>query len=70
MTFIQHRINVDATFWHCIDVKTTLYERHVPARFSPVTVQTPSVAMAPAIGVQIIKPNMRSVMAKTMDQVF
>ena len=30
MTFIQHRLNVDATSWRCIDVEATLYRRHVP----------------------------------------
>ena len=31
MTFIQRRINVDATSWRCIDVGTTLYKRHMSA---------------------------------------
>ena len=31
MTFIQRRLNVDATSWRCIDVEQTLYKRHVPA---------------------------------------
>ena len=31
MTFMQRRLNVDATSWRCIDVEATLYKRHVPA---------------------------------------
>ena len=31
MTFIQRRINVDATSWRCIDVDSTLSQRGVPA---------------------------------------
>ena len=31
MTFIQRRLNVDATSGRCIDVEATLYKRHVPA---------------------------------------
>ena len=31
MTFIQRRLNVDATSWRCIDVEATLYWRHAPA---------------------------------------
>ena len=31
MTFIQGRINVDATSRRCIDVDATLYKPHVPA---------------------------------------
>ena len=31
MTFMQHRLNVDATSWRCIDVEATLYRRHVSA---------------------------------------
>ena len=34
MTFIQRRINVDATSWRCIDVNATLYKRHVHAWFT------------------------------------
>ena len=30
MTFIQRRLNVDATQWRCIDVEATLFYRHVP----------------------------------------
>ena len=36
MTFIQRRINVDATSWRCIDVYATSYKRHVPAGFLPI----------------------------------
>ena len=32
MALIQHRLNVAATSWRCIDVEPTLYKRHVPAR--------------------------------------
>ena len=39
MTFIQCRIDVDATSWRCIDVYATLYKRHVPAGLS-ITVAT------------------------------
>ena len=31
ITFIQRRLNVDATSWRCIDVEATLYRRHVSA---------------------------------------
>ena len=31
MTFIQRRLNIDATSWRCIDVEATLYRSHVPA---------------------------------------
>ena len=31
MTFIQRRINVDATSWRCIDVDATLHKHHLPA---------------------------------------
>ena len=31
MTFIQRRLNVDATSWRCIDVEATLYWHNVPA---------------------------------------
>ena len=34
MTFIQRRINVDATSWRCIDVDTTLSQRWVPTGLS------------------------------------
>ena len=30
MTFIQSRINVEATSGRCVDVNATLYKRHVP----------------------------------------
>ena len=30
VTFIQRRLNVDATSWRCMDVEAT-YKRHVPA---------------------------------------
>ena len=33
MTFIQSRLNVDATSGLCIDVEATLYRRHVAAGF-------------------------------------
>ena len=33
MTFIQRRLNVDATSWRCIDVEATLYRRHVSAGY-------------------------------------
>ena len=29
MTFIQQRLNVDATSWRCIDIEVTLYKRPV-----------------------------------------
>ena len=32
MTFLQRRINVDATSRRCIDVDSTLNIRHVPAQ--------------------------------------
>ena len=35
MEYIQRRLNVDATSWHCIDVEATLYLRHVPAGLLP-----------------------------------
>ena len=31
VTFIQRRMNVDATSRHCIDVIATFYKRHVAA---------------------------------------
>ena len=31
MTFIQRRLNVNATSWRCVDVQAKLYKRHVPA---------------------------------------
>ena len=31
MTFIQSRVNVNATLWNCIDVNASFYKRHVPA---------------------------------------
>ena len=33
-TFIQRRLNVDATSWRCIDVEVTLYRRRVSAGMS------------------------------------
>ena len=33
MTFIQRRLNVDATSWRCIDVEATLYRRLVSAGY-------------------------------------
>ena len=39
-TFVQRRINVDATSWCCIDVNATLYKWDVPAANAPVTSNT------------------------------
>ena len=33
MKLIQHRLNVDATSWRCIDVEPTLYKRRMPAGY-------------------------------------
>ena len=41
MTFIQRRINVDATSWRCIDVDATLFQRCVPAEFILSTFREP-----------------------------
>ena len=35
MTFIQRRLNVNATSWRCIDVEATLYRCHVSAGLKP-----------------------------------
>ena len=41
MTFIQRRINVDATSWRCIDVEATLCKRHVLAGHMPDQIVIP-----------------------------
>ena len=33
ISFIQRRLNVDATACRCIDVEATVFKRHVPAGF-------------------------------------
>ena len=43
MTFIQRRLNVDATSRRCIDVEATLFKRHVLAELPLSDLSTISV---------------------------